>query len=256
MSSKEKKILGVIPARYDSSRLPGKPLADILGKTMIRRVYERASRSNMLDSLIVATDDKRIYDEVVSFGGECVLTRNGHTSGTSRLCEVMSKLPEYDFYINIQGDQPFIAKETVDEICTATLSMKGDSSVMTLVAELKEDEEDDISIPKVVVKKDGEAIYFSRFPIPFNTSLGKFDSSIYLKHLGVYGFTKKSLEKIKNFEVSYLEEAESLEQLTWIYEGISIYTKKGSDKNKISVDTKLDLEIAIEIAEKENDQQG
>ena len=174
MSSKEKKILGVIPARYDSSRLPGKPLADILGKTMIRRVYERASRSNMLDSLIVATDDKRIYDEVVSFGGECVLTRNGHTSGTSRLCEVMSKLPEYDFYINIQGDQPFIAKETVD----------------------------------------------SRFPIPFNTSLGKSDSSIYLKHLGVYGFTKKSLEKIKNFEVSYLEEAESLEQLTWIYEGI------------------------------------
>ena len=253
MASSDLKILGVIPARYDSKRLPGKPLRDILGKTMIRRVYERSIKCPLLDKLVVATDDKRIYNEVLSFGGNCVMTSSEHTSGTSRVCEVAEEINDYDFYINIQGDQPFIKEETIEQICLATKNLKEEIAVMTLVSPIIECEEDDISIAKVVVNKDGRAIYFSRFPIPFSVKLGKFDSSLYLKHLGVYGFTKDVLSIIKDLSPSYLERAESLEQLTWIYENIPVYTAMGLDANKISVDTEHDLDMAIEIARGIND---
>ena len=120
----------------------------------------------------------------------------------------------------------------------------------------KEEDEDDISIPKVVIDKTGRAIYFSRFPIPFNRNLNQNNLSIYYKHLGVYGFTRSSIKIIKNMPPSYLEEAEGLEQLTWIYEGLPVYTTRSSDVDKISVDTRYDLERAIEIAEEKYAKQG
>tara|TARA_A100001011_G_scaffold363972_2_gene414303 strand:- start:4826 stop:5587 length:762 start_codon:yes stop_codon:yes gene_type:complete len=242
-------VLGVIPARYGSNRLPGKPLLDICGRPMIQWVYENSIKCEEFSHIVVATDDKRIYDTVIGFGGNCIMTSSEHISGTSRLCEVADIMPNFDFFINIQGDQPFIKKETLDDICNATKTMGSESSVMTLISDIKDEDEDDISIPKVVINKMGMAIYFSRFPIPFNRNLNPSDLSMYFKHLGVYGFTKNSIKLIKNLTPSYLEEAEGLEQLTWIYEGIPVYTKKSSDVDKISVDTSFDLERAIEIAE-------
>jgi 3-deoxy-manno-octulosonate cytidylyltransferase (CMP-KDO synthetase) len=245
-----KNILGVIPARYGSNRLPGKPILDICGKPMIQWVYENSIECDMLSHVIVATDDDRIYNTVMEFGGNCIMTSSSHLSGTSRVCEVAELMPNFDFFINIQGDQPFIKKETLDDICSATASMGSESSVMTLISDIKEEDEDDISIPKVVIDKRGMAIYFSRFPIPFNRNLRPTDISMYYKHLGVYGFTRNSIKVIKNLTPSYLEEAEGLEQLTWIYEGLPVYTRKSTDVDKISVDTSYDLERAIEIAEK------
>jgi 3-deoxy-manno-octulosonate cytidylyltransferase (CMP-KDO synthetase) len=242
------RILGVIPARFSSERLPGKPLIDICGKPMIQWTYESCSNCEELDDLIVATDDKRIYDCVIEFGGKCIMTSYTHKSGTSRLCEVADKMSDFEYYINIQGDQPFISKSTIAEICSATKTLKDSISVMTLICGIKEDEEDDISIPKVIVDKNNRAIYFSRFPIPFIRATGNYNISIFSKHLGVYGFTKSAIKFIKDLKVSYLEEAEKLEQLTWIYEGIPIYVSKGSDKNGLSVDTEYDLKEAIEIA--------
>tara|TARA_R110001583_G_scaffold16234_12_gene66300 strand:- start:37506 stop:38267 length:762 start_codon:yes stop_codon:yes gene_type:complete len=241
------KILGVIPARYGSTRLPGKPLVDICGKTMIRRVYEGASVCKDIDRIVVATDDKRIYDEVLRFGGECMITGAHHKSGTSRLCEVAQKFNGYDFYINIQGDQPFIDGKTLYEICSATELLSKEAAVATLVCQLKEEEENDVTIPKVVVDKEGRALYFSRFPIPFDIELGRFNPNNYLKHLGVYGFTKNALIAIEGLEQSHLERAESLEQLTWLYEQIPVYTSTGSDINKVSIDTEEDLKSAIKM---------
>jgi len=248
-----KNILGVIPARYNSNRLPGKPILDICGRPMIQWVYENSIECDRLTHLVVATDDQRVFDVVTGFGGNCVMTSPDHVSGTSRVCEVAELMPNFDFFINIQGDQPFIKKETLDDICDATQSMGLESAVMTLISDIREEDEDDISIPKVVIDKKGMAIYFSRFPIPFNRSLKPIDLSMYYKHLGVYGFTKNSIKIIKNMAPSYLEEAEGLEQLTWIYEGLPVYTKKSADIDKISVDTITDLDRAIEIAEENDD---
>jgi 3-deoxy-manno-octulosonate cytidylyltransferase (CMP-KDO synthetase) len=248
VSSKPSNIIGVIPARYDSNRLPGKPLADICGRPMIQWVYENSMKCNNIDYLVVATDDKRIYDAVIGFGGNCIITSKSHISGTSRVCEVADIMPNFDYFINIQGDQPFIKESTLDDICLAMLNVGNELAVVTLIANIKEEDEDDISIPKVVIDKNNKAIYFSRFPIPFVSNIHNNDISIYYKHLGVYGFTKSSIKVIKNLTPSYLEKAEGLEQLTWIYEGIPIYAKHSEDIDKISVDTKYDLEIAIEIA--------
>ena len=244
----QSKVLGVIPARYASERLPGKPLADICGKPMIQWTYESCAASESLDGLVVATDDKRVYDCVIEFGGKSILTSPRHTSGTARVCEVADKMQDFEYYINIQGDQPFISKDTISEICYATKGLQEDISVMTLICKIKEDDEDDISIPKVVIDKNSRAIYFSRFPIPFVRSSNNYNISTFYKHLGVYGFTKGAINAIKDLQPSYLEVAEKLEQLTWIYEGIPIYTSNGSDLNSLSVDTEYDLREAIEIA--------
>jgi len=261
-----KKILGVIPARYGSSRLPGKPLADIHGKPMIQRVYERALTAE-LNGLVVATDDQRIYDVVKGFGGEVVMTRSDHESGTSRTCEVaaLKEFSEYDYFINIQGDQPLIEEYTIRILALNLVSFESDEqAVMTLVAALKPDEINNPSISKVVTDKNGRALYFSRSVIPYTrdgqniphfytVSLSR--KTPYLKHLGVYGFTKATIDKVRTLEPSYLEETERLEQLTWLYEGIPVYTAFGTDVNKISVDTQEDLDRVREIVLKWQKQQ-
>ena len=125
------KILGVIPARYGSNRLHGKPLLDICGKPMIQWVYEACADCGALDDLVVATDSDKIYKCVVDFGGKCIMTSKDHESGTSRVCEVAEKMPDFEYYINIQGDQPFVTHQTLEEICSATRKMKKSASVMT-----------------------------------------------------------------------------------------------------------------------------
>jgi 3-deoxy-manno-octulosonate cytidylyltransferase (CMP-KDO synthetase) len=247
------KILGVIPARYDSTRLPGKPLADIHGKPMIQWVYERSLEAELSD-LVVATDDRRIYDTVLSFGGKAVMTLSKHISGTLRVCEVanFAKYAGYNYFINIQGDQPLIEEYTIRMLAINLLSIPEDKDgVMTLVSAINDDEINNTSVAKVIVDKNGKALYFSRCPIPYQAR--KIDVSPectsflenrtpYLKHLGAYGFTRKALDSISKMSPSYLEQTEKLEQLTWLYEGIPVYTSFGADINKASVDTIEDLE--------------
>lgn len=242
MSNTEKKFVGVIPARYNSSRLPGKPLASIGNKKMIQHVYERACESS-LDRIIVATDDKRIFDEVALFGGEVIMTSPDHKSGTSRVAEVAEKLDGFDYYINIQGDQPFLKPETLEEIKRGLLSIEEPFAIATLITELKEEEMYDESVAKVVIDVNNIAMYFSRSPIPFSRD-GIFNKNICYKHLGIYGYTKTAILNAGKMKESELEKTEKLEQLTWLYNRIPVYTFRGSDKDKFSVDTPEDLKRA------------
>ena len=171
------KTIGVIPARYGSTRLPGKPLADICGKPMIQHVYERVKRASLLDDVIVATDDERIVRTVVDFGGKAVLTSTTHLSGTSRTAEVVKKM-EVDVVVNIQGDEPFIHPEQIDLLCATFDS--SDTQISTLVKKITSpDELFNHNNVKVVMNKKNEAIYFSRSPIPYNRN---FPEQEWLKH--------------------------------------------------------------------------
>lgn len=241
------KILGVIPARYASTRFPGKPLADIGGKSMVQRVYEQAKKSTQLNKVVVATDDQRIFEHVLSFGGEVVLTRPEHPSGTDRCFEALSKQEEeFNYVINIQGDEPFIRPEQIDLLAVL---LDGETFIATLVKEITDQES--IFNPntvKAVVSKKGYALYFSRSPVPHvrNTPesqwLGK--ATIY-KHIGMYGYRSDILEKLTQLEVSPLEKAESLEQLRWLDNGFSIRVTE-TQSETIGVDTPEDLHKALE----------
>ena len=235
------KILGVIPARYASTRFPGKPLVDIGGKTMIQRVYEQASKS-VLDEVVVATDDERIAAEVEKFGGKFVMTGSNHQSGTDRCAEVVQQLTGYDVVINIQGDEPFIDPEQISLLS----SCFEDENVQlaTLIKEIKEDAElFNPNIPKIVVNSNRQAIYFSRHPIPYlrNAEKGNWAKSHqFYKHIGIYGYTTKVLLEITELKPSALELAESLEQLRWLENGYQIKTKV-SNLETIAIDTPEDL---------------
>jgi 3-deoxy-manno-octulosonate cytidylyltransferase (CMP-KDO synthetase) len=236
------KILGIIPARFASTRFPGKPLIDIGGKTMIQRVYEQASKS-VLNKVVVATDDERIAEEVKRFGGEFIMTGSNHQSGTDRCAEVAQKIPGYDVVINIQGDEPFIDPEQISLLS----SCFDDKTVQlaTLIKEIKSDEElFNVNIPKVVVNTSQEAIYFSRHPIPYlrNTDKENWASAHqFFKHIGIYGYTTEVLLTITKLKPSALELAESLEQLRWLENGYQIKTKV-SNLETIAIDTPEDLQ--------------
>ncbi len=218
------RILGIIPARYGSSRFPGKPLIDLKGKTMIRRVYEGASRSAMLTDLVVATDDQRIFDEVQSFGGKVVMTAAAHPTGTDRCAEVLQLLDEsYDVVINIQGDEPLVDPRQLDSLLTAFSDPTVD--IGTLAS--RSIDLSDILNPnriKVVVDHDHKALYFSRSPLPnFANAKGEpLDSYPYLRHIGLYAYRAEVLAKISRLEPTALEQIESLEQLRWLYNGYAI----------------------------------
>lgn len=218
------RILGIIPARYGSSRFPGKPLIDLKGKTMIRRVYEGASRSEMLTDLVVATDDRRIFDEVQSFGGKVVMTAADHPTGTDRCAEVLRLLDEtYDVVINIQGDEPLVDPRQLDSLLTAFSDPTVD--IGTLAS--RSIGLSDILNPnriKVVVDHQHKALYFSRSPIPnFTNAKGEpLDSYPYLRHIGLYAYRAEVLTRISSLEPTLLEQIESLEQLRWLYNGYAI----------------------------------
>ncbi len=237
------KVLGVIPARFASTRFPGKPLADIGGKSMIRRVYEQARRCASLEQVVVATDDQRIADHVSGFGGLAVLTGSEHQSGTDRCAEVARLLPEYDVYINIQGDEPFIDPNQIAAVAACFRS--AGTVLATLIKRISSTEELlNPNTPKVVINTRSEAIYFSRSPIPHfrgaepGSWLG---GHTYFKHIGIYGYRKDTLQQITALPVSSLEKTEALEQLRWIENGFSVRVAE-TDAETQAVDTPEDLE--------------
>lgn len=235
------KSLGVIPARFASTRFPGKPLVDIGGKTMIQRVYEQAQKSN-LDKVVVATDDERIAAEVSRFGGEYVMTASTHQSGTDRCAEVAKSLPGYDIVINIQGDEPFIDPNQINLVCDCF----ADENVQlaTLIKEINTEEElFNPNIPKVVIGHQQQALYFSRHPIPYLRNVEQenwLKGHQFYKHIGIYGYKTVILLEITQLKPSSLELAESLEQLRWIENGYPIQTKVTTIET-IAIDTPSDL---------------
>lgn len=234
-------IIGIIPARYDSSRFPGKPLVDLNGKTMIQRVYEQCSKSKLLDKVVVATDDQRIFDEVTSFGGEVQMTANTHKSGTDRCNEVLQHYPNTSIIINIQGDEPLIDPEEIDKLVSVFDNEKAD--VATLIKEMSFSEINNSNFVKVVTSVTGKALYFSRSPIPFERNKNQ-DQKFY-QHIGIYGYRKEALETVSKLPVSSLELTEGLEQLRWLENDINIFTEK-SDFQSLAIDTPEDVEKVLQ----------
>ena len=237
------KILGIIPARYASTRFPGKPLVDIAGKSMIQRVYEQAKKCIHLTEVIIATDDARIYDHVIGFGGVVAMTSAGHQSGTDRCAEVALQYPQYDVIINIQGDEPFIDPEQITKLTSCFNNP--DTQIATLVKKVQtETELFNTNSPKVVINKLSEAVYFSRSPLPHIRGQEQskwLNSFAYFKHIGIYGYRADVLQQITKLPVSSLEKAESLEQLRWIENGYRIKVAE-TELETYAVDTPEDLE--------------
>lgn len=244
------KFVGIIPARYASTRFPGKPLADILGKPMIQRVYERASQ--VLDTVVVATDDQRIYEAVVNFGGRVVMTSEHHKTGTDRCYEALTKLPEtYDVVINIQGDEPFIAIDQIEAVksCFVSDQIQLATLVKPLDAHTSMDELENPNTPKVVLSQTGEALYFSRSVVPYvrGVEQSKWASTqTFYKHIGIYAYRADILERITQMAQTPLEKAESLEQLRWLENGLRIHVAVTHSENH-SIDTPEDLQRVVTL---------
>ncbi len=239
------RVVGIIPARYASTRFPGKPLALIQGKTMIRRVCEQAWKAK-LDDVVVATDDVRIADEVMSFGGKYVLTDPNHRSGTDRCREAMDLLAvPCDAVVNIQGDEPFIDPRQIDQM--ADLICKEGVQLASLAKRIEDEEE--LFSPntvKVVMDGNGQALYFSRNPIPYMRNVEKKDwlkQGLFYKHIGIYAYRAETLRKVALLEPSPLELAESLEQLRWLENGMAICMGITTSEN-VSIDLPSDLKKA------------
>ena len=218
-------IVGIIPARFASTRFPGKPLIDIQGKTMLQRVYEQAIKSKFLDKVVVATDDQRIFDHVKSFGGEVVMTEAHHPSGTDRCWDALQQLDgDFQYVINIQGDEPFIEPEQIDELANELRDGKTELATQMIAVDNHEMLFDKGEV-KIVLNAEKEALYFSRVVIPFIKGVDEKDwhqHHTYYRHVGMYAYRKDVLEKITKLPVSSLEKAESLEQLRWIENGFKI----------------------------------
>lgn len=241
------KFIGIIPARYASTRFPGKPLAMLGGKPVIQHVYEKVAA--VLEAAYVATDDERIYDVVKSFGGQVVMTRTDHKSGTDRIEEAIEKIGgEWDVVVNVQGDEPFVAKSQLDTICHCFDDPTTQIATLGKPFESMEAVQNPNS-PKIVVDNMGFAMYFSRSVIPYVR--GKEKSSWlthypFLKHLGIYAYRKDVLRQVTQLPQSSLEIAESLEQLRWLQNGFKI--KVGTtDVETVGIDTPQDLERAEEF---------
>ncbi len=256
MKQPENKILGVIPARYPSVRFPGKPLADVAGKSMIQRVYQQALKAKWLNRVVVATDDKRIYDHVKGFGGHVVMTSATHKTGTERCAEVsaMPAMKEYNVVINIQGDEPLIDPGQIDLL--AAIFLNHSPEIATLVRPVSN--HSDLSNPnivKVVIAQNGDALYFSRSPIPYirpDLDPERLKNLVRYHHIGIYGYTQSALQKIAALEPSPCEIAESLEQLRWLENGFRIATDV-STHISYSIDTPDDLVKVNELLKQHPD---
>lgn len=239
-------ILCIIPARYASTRFPGKPLAHIHGKPMIQRVYEQAMKCASLKHVIVATDDERIESVVKGFRGNAVMTSSQHQSGTERCAEVMRKIQDdFDVVINIQGDEPFIKPSHIELLCSCF--QKEGTMIATLIKKISLHEElFNPNLVKAVIAENGEALYFSRSAIPHQRNVSEnywLGNGIFYKHMGIYGYRRDVLEKIVSLPPNELEKAESLEQLRWLAHGYRIQTAVTDDET-IAIDTAEDLHRA------------
>lgn len=264
------KFIGVIPARYASSRFPAKPLVDLGGKTMIQRVYEQAKKAESLSRVIVATDDERIYQHVESFGGEVMMTSENHQSGTDRCAEVLryvnteqvlndldsnkNNLESYGFkpkrtrttfdaVVNIQGDEPFINPAQINQV--AEILRGGDFSIATLAKPIDNQAViRDPNVVKVVFTKEGKALYFSRSPIPYLRNIPMTEwhlTGFFYKHIGLYAYRNAVLQTIAQLPQSPLEQTESLEQLRWLEADFKIGVGI-TDLETIGIDTPEDIE--------------
>ena len=244
------KFVAIIPARFASTRFPGKPLADMDGKPMIRRVYEQVKKA--LDDVYVATDDKRIFDTVIGFGGKAVMTSENHKSGTDRCEEAVSKIDgDFDVVLNIQGDEPFIHPSQIQLLMDCFSSP--DVQLATLIKPFRAEDGFDVlfnpSSPKVVLNKNSEAVYFSRSVIPYIRDAVHtewLNKHTFYKHIGIYAYRRDVLSEITKLPQSSLEKAESLEQLRWIENGYRIKVAI-TDHETIGIDTPEDMQKALEF---------
>lgn len=239
------RVLGIIPARYGSSRFPGKPLIDLKGKSMIQRVYEGAKKSQLITELIVATDDLRILEEVKRFGGNVEMTSNQHPSGTDRCAEVLSRNNDFDLVINIQGDEPLVDARQLDSL----IESFDNSSVQIATLATENVSQDDLHNPnriKVVVNHSSNAIYFSRSAIPNSVNLSGNPMKIYpfLRHIGLYAFRAEILFEITQLAPTDLEKTESLEQLRWLYHEYTIRVVKTNIETP-NIDVPEDVEKVL-----------
>lgn len=236
--------IGIIPARFASTRFPGKPLANINGKLMIQRVYEQAKKASALHHVIVATDDDRIREAVEGFGGEVAMTDPKHQSGTDRCLEALKQQDqEFEIVVNIQGDEPFISPDQINLILSCF--HQENTEIATLV-KLIEDQKElwNTNKPKVLMDEDDFAIYFSRQCIPYLREVEKekwLEAFNFYKHIGMYAYRANTLREICALKPSRLERAEGLEQLRWIENGYKIKTAI-TDEEALSVDIPEDLE--------------
>lgn len=238
------KIIGIIPARYKSTRFPGKPLANICGKPMIQWVYEKTCKSKLIDMVYVATDDKRIFDTVKIFGGQPLMTADTHSCGTERIAECVDilSLAKDDVILNIQGDEPLISEEAIGDL----VNIFEDKTVFmgTLKKEIEEKQElDNPNVVKVVTDINNDALYFSRYCIPYNRDNAEVK---YYKHIGVYGYKVDFLKKYVQMEKGLLEKAESLEQLRVLERGYKIRVAE-TKYQTIGVDTEEQLKMVERI---------
>lgn len=243
-------VLAIVPARWASTRLPGKPLSDVRGKSMVQRVVEQVSLSRTVERVIVATDDLRIFDHVKNFGGEALMTSPKHPSGSDRCAEVARKFPNAEIILNIQGDEPFVQPQQID-LLAETLFKSPGLPIATLAKKIDRAELlANPNVVKVVFSEHREAIYFSRHPIPFvrgsemDNWLSKVD---FFKHIGLYGFRRDALLKIAQLSPTPLEQAESLEQLRWLEHGFRIAIGL-TDLETMGIDTPEDLAAANDSA--------
>jgi 3-deoxy-manno-octulosonate cytidylyltransferase (CMP-KDO synthetase) len=234
----------IIPARYGSSRLEGKPLLKVAGKPVIQWVYEKAKQSKLADIVIVATDDKRIYDCVIGFGGLVEMTSVDHKCGSDRIMEVVSRHPEISYICNLQGDEPLIEPESIDAVIK---NVKDDkmADISTLIREITPTEAENPNLVKCVIDKNGFALYFSRSKIPYERNK---DIAAFYGHIGIYGYKRAALESMTSLPQTPLERTESLEQLRALENGMRIKTHT-VDFVPVGIDTRDDLEKFRQIVE-------
>lgn len=233
-------VIGVIPARYSSTRFEGKVIADIMGKPMIQHVWEKAKQAKTLDDVLIACDDQRVADIARGFGAKAVLTAKGHACGSDRIIEIINPL-DVKIVINIQADEPLIHPFMIDSLAQALVGSP-EISMATLMKKIEDvNQIDDLNVVKVITDKNGFAMYFSRLAIPCRAKNSQVKEVVYYKHIGLYGYTKDFLFTYKNLPVSRLERIEQLEQLRVLEEGYKIKVIE-TKYETIGVDTPEDLE--------------
>ena len=235
----------IIPARYNSKRLQGKPLLKVKDKPIIQWVWERASKVKGVDAVIIATDNKEIFDCAKSFGADVEMTSEEHKCGSDRIVEVAKRHPDFEYIINLQGDEPMIDSKCVETVIKLIKKDK-DADISTLLSEIGEDEDlDDPNMVKCVTDINDYALYFSRSKIPYERNMG---IATFYKHIGIYGYRRESLFKMTEFDQPEIEQAESLEQLRALYNGMKIKTAV-VQYNSIGIDTIEDFNAFKKLIE-------
>jgi 3-deoxy-manno-octulosonate cytidylyltransferase (CMP-KDO synthetase) len=229
----------IIPARYESTRFPGKPLYPLKGKPLIQHVFENAKRATLAEDVIVATDSETIFEKVFAFGGKAVMTDQKHPSGTDRIAEVAASM-KYDIIVNVQGDEPLIRPEMIDDVIALLSDQR--ASIGTLVKKIENSEEiTDPNVVKAVFDREGLALYFSRAPIPSHARHSEIHTPCYYKHIGIYSYRRDTLLSLAAMQPTELEKTEKLEQLRALENGIRIKVKETFFET-YGVDTPEDLE--------------